>query len=304
MRLAVVVPLSVGRVVLLVVRHQVPQREPVVGAHKVDRGRRPAPAAPPRAAADGAPPVPLARRRRVDVGRPAQRRCEVGGPRRARPGGVRALDERADRVPEGAVPLGEAAAVVREGADLVEAVAVPGLGDQLDVPQRGVLGDRRDERRVRERRPRGDAGAVGHVAVVGEVGAAVDRRERRGHAVVGVDVFVGAVGLAAVIRVGIVVPFPAPLFVHHLGRVPGAVRPRQDRCQVEAEPVDVHLLGPVAQAVDDEGPHGGVVAVEGVAAAGVVVVLALRGEHVVDAVVDAPVLVFFFGKEGGGGLVG
>lgn len=41
--LAVVVVLAVGLVVLLVVGHQVTQREPVVGGDEVDRGDRPAP---------------------------------------------------------------------------------------------------------------------------------------------------------------------------------------------------------------------------------------------------------------------
>ena len=46
-------------------------------------------------------------------------------------------------------------------------------------------------------------------------------------------------------------------------------------------------LDPIAQAVHNEAPHHGVVAVDHVAAAAVVVVLPLRGQHVVDTVVKA-----------------
>ena len=67
------------------------------------------------------------------------------------------------------------------------------------------------------------------------------------------------------------------------GRVAG-----QDRRQVEAEAVDVHLLDPVAQAVHDQPPDDRVVGVERVAAAGVVgVPRAAVFEDVVGRVVDA-----------------
>jgi hypothetical protein len=46
--------------------------------------------------------------------------------------------------------------------------------------------------------------------------------------------------------------------------------PAQDRAEIEAEAVDVHLDHPVAQAVLNEAAHDRVVAVEGVAAAGIV----------------------------------
>ena len=51
--------------------------------------------------------------------------------------------------------------------------------------------------------------------------------------------------------------------------------PPQDRAEVEAEAVDVHLHDPIMEAVADEGTHDGMVAVEGIAAARVVLVVAL-----------------------------
>ena len=61
----------------------------------------------------------------------------------------------------------------------------------------------------------------------------------------------------------------------------------EDRRQVEAEAVDVHLGHPVAQAVEDELADDRVVAVQRVAAAGEVVVeLGLGREHVIDVVVQ------------------
>ena len=61
--------------------------------------------------------------------------------------------------------------------------------------------------------------------------------------------------------------------------------------QVEPEAVDVHLHGPVVEAVDDQLAHHGMVAVEGVVAAGEVQVAAriVGVEQVVDAVVQSPV---------------
>ena len=62
----------------------------------------------------------------------------------------------------------------------------------------------------------------------------------------------------------------------------------QDRGQVEAEAVDVVVVHPVAQAVEDHLADDRVVAVDRVAAAGVVaVVLAAVLQHVVDAVLQA-----------------
>ena len=57
-----------------------------------------------------------------------------------------------------------------------------------------------------------------------------------------------------------------------------------------AEPVDVHLLDPVAQRVQDQGQHLGVAGVQGVAGAGVVHVEAPVGvdRPVVGVVVEAP----------------
>lgn len=91
---------------LLVIRHQIVQREPVVRRHKVD------------AVLWFSPP------RLVNVRGPAEALREVA--RLA----VRALDEHSDDVAEASVPFGPDAPV-REGADLVQAAAVPRLRDQL-----------------------------------------------------------------------------------------------------------------------------------------------------------------------------
>ncbi len=62
----------------------------------------------------------------------------------------------------------------------------------------------------------------------------------------------------------------------------------EDGGQVEAKAVDVHLHDPEPEAVENEVAHQGMVAVEGVAAAGVVAVIApVVVQHVVDRVVEA-----------------
>ncbi|MPL70622.1 hypothetical protein SDC9_16381 [bioreactor metagenome] len=71
-------------------------------------------------------------------------------------------------------------------------------------------------------------------------------------------------------------------------QLPGGI-PAQDRAEIEAEAIDVHLDHPVAQAVLNEAAHDRVVAVEGVAAAGIVFVPALiRVEHIINRIVQAP----------------
>src|SRR5262249_3672226 len=45
---------------------------------------------------------------------------------------------------------------------------------------------------------------------------------------------------------------------------------RQDRCEIEAKPVDMHLAYPVAQAVEDQPSYDGFVGIERIAAACVV----------------------------------
>ena len=45
---------------------------------------------------------------------------------------------------------------------------------------------------------------------------------------------------------------------------------REDRRQVEAKAIDVHLSHPIAQAVDDHSPHDGVIRIQRIAAASVV----------------------------------
>ena len=119
--LAVVAVLAVGVVVLLVVGHQVPQREAVVGGDEVDRGDR------------------LAAAVLVEVAGAGEARGELAE------GRALATPEVADGVAVLAVPLGPQG---REVADLVAAVAdVPGLGDQLDLADHRVLLDEVEERR-------------------------------------------------------------------------------------------------------------------------------------------------------------
>ena len=116
---AVAVVLAVGLVVLLLVGHQVAHGEAVVGGHEVDRVVR-------------RPPVVG-----VEVGRPG----EPGGDG-AVAGGVVA-PEVADLVAVLVVPLHPRR---RHPADQVAVHRrVPRLGDQLDVPQHGVLADRDEQ---------------------------------------------------------------------------------------------------------------------------------------------------------------
>ena len=120
-RFAVVAVLAVGLVVLVVVRHEVAQREAVVGGDEVDRRGRPA-------------GVGL-----VEVGAAGEAVAELGERRRF------AAPEVADRVAVPAVPLRP---LRREVADLVAALAdVPRLGDQLDLRDHRVLLDEVEERR-------------------------------------------------------------------------------------------------------------------------------------------------------------
>src|SRR5882762_5363651 len=65
---------------------------------------------------------------------------------------------------------------------------------------------------------------------------------------------------------------------------------RQHRRQIESEPVHVHLFDPVFEAVDDQLTNLRVLAVDGVAAAGDVLIeaLVLRHEAVVDRIVYSP----------------
>ncbi len=120
-RLAVVAVLAVGLVVLVVVRHEVVQREAVVGGDEVDRRRR-------------AAGVCL-----VQVGAAGEAVAELGE------GGRFAPPEVADRVAVAPVPLRP---LRREVADLVAALAdVPRLGDQLDLRHDRVLLDEVEERR-------------------------------------------------------------------------------------------------------------------------------------------------------------
>ena len=118
--LAVVVVLAVGLVVLLVVGHQVAQREAVVGGDEVDAGDRTAAGV------------------LVEVGGPGEAGGELAERRLAAP-------EVADGVAVVAVPLGP---LRREAADLVAAGAdVPRLGDQLDLADDRVLLHELEERR-------------------------------------------------------------------------------------------------------------------------------------------------------------
>ena len=118
---AVLVVLAVGLVVLALVRHQVAQREAVVGRDEVDRGDRPAPGV------------------LVQVGRSGQARGELAERLRL------AAPEVAHRVAVLAVPLrplrGEVADLIAAGPD------IPRLGDQLHLRDDRVLLHEVEERR-------------------------------------------------------------------------------------------------------------------------------------------------------------
>mmetsp|Transcript_11015 Transcript_11015/g.27849 ORF Transcript_11015/g.27849 Transcript_11015/m.27849 type:complete len:508 (+) Transcript_11015:925-2448(+) len=96
------------------------------------------------------------------------------------------LDEAPHVVPVLAVPLGPNVPV-GEGADLVEAAAVPRLADELDLGQGWILGDRPDQGRVLQRLPsRVPAQCAGevkakavHVVLLHPVPQAV--QDQRGH---------------------------------------------------------------------------------------------------------------------------
>ena len=119
MGFAVVVAFAVGVVVLLVVGHEVPHREAVVGRDEVDGGHRP-----PRGAL-------------IEVGGPGQPRGEFAQRGRF------AAPEVTDCVAVFAVPLRP---LRREVAHLVPAGAnVPRLGDQLDLRDDRVLLDEFEE---------------------------------------------------------------------------------------------------------------------------------------------------------------
>ena len=64
--------------------------------------------------------------------------------------------------------------------------------------------------------------------------------------------------------------------------------PGQDRGQIKAEAVHVHLLDPVMQAVQDQTPDHGVVGVQRVAGAAVVGVASrVTFQHIIGAVLQA-----------------
>jgi hypothetical protein len=135
--LAVVVVLAVGVVVLVVVGHQIAQRELVVGGDEVDRRHR-------------APRGVL-----VEVGRPG----EPGG--ELVEGGRFAAPEVARGVAVLAVPLRP---LRREIAHLVAAGPdIPRFGDQLDLADRRILLHefRRTSRACPRRRTRGPASRPG-----------------------------------------------------------------------------------------------------------------------------------------------
>ena len=112
---AVPAALAVGVVVLLVVGDQIGEREAVVAGDEVDAGERPAPGG------------------LVEIGATGQAFGQIAD------GGAALAPVVADRVAELAVPLRPQG---REVADLVAAVAdVPGLGDQLDLADHGILLD-------------------------------------------------------------------------------------------------------------------------------------------------------------------
>lgn len=57
--------------------------------------------------------------------------------------------------------------------------------------------------------------------------------------------------------------------------------------QVEAESVDVHFDDPIAEALDDEVFHDGVVAIHRIAAARIIGIFSARFEHVIDGVIES-----------------
>mmetsp|Transcript_3088 Transcript_3088/g.11205 ORF Transcript_3088/g.11205 Transcript_3088/m.11205 type:complete len:345 (+) Transcript_3088:2136-3170(+) len=165
---------------------------------------------------------------------------------------VAPLDKVAHAIAKLAVPLRPAPAVVRKGAHLVQAARVPRLGDELHPRERRMLADGAHDERVGERVP------------------GVDRVGER----------------VPALRLGRE-PLPhRPVERLLVPVAPVARRAREDRGEVEAEAVDVVLLDPVHEAVDDELRHDGVVAVERVATPAVVVKLAVPCHHVPHAVVQ------------------
>ena len=121
-------------------------------------------------------------------------------------------------IPVASVPLRPALAG-GELPHLVEPACVPGLRDQLHVPQDRVGGQKLQQRRVVQGR--------------------------------------------------------------------AVLMPPQDAGQVEAEAVDAVAHRPVAQAFQDQLADDGVVAVQGIAAAAEIIVIAARREHIVHLVVEA-----------------
>ncbi len=61
----------------------------------------------------------------------------------------------------------------------------------------------------------------------------------------------------------------------------------EDGGEIEAETIDVHLGDPFDQAVEDEVAHERMIAVEGIAAAGKIVIATFFIQHVIDVVVQA-----------------
>ena len=167
-----------------------------------------------------------------------------------------ALDEAPHVVAEHAVPLGPDVPV-GERSDLVHA-EVPGLGDEVNLGQHGVLGNVADERRRRQRRA---------LAVCCRCG------------------WGGLVGCFVCVSQRIWVSL-LPLSLHARARPASARAPPQPRepqthahtqrtaaeagREVEAEAVDVVLLHPVEQRGEDEVAHDRVVGAHRVAAPAVV----------------------------------
>ena len=85
-------------------------------------------------------------------------------------------------------------------------------------------------------------------------------------------------------RVGVDVPQDGRVF-HGLA----VLAARQDRGEIEAKPIHMHLLHPVAQAIHDHSAHDGVVAVKRIAYPAIVDILGpvVRVQHVVDPIVNA-----------------
>lgn len=62
--------------------------------------------------------------------------------------------------------------------------------------------------------------------------------------------------------------------------------PKKDGGEIKAKSVDMHLIDPIAEAVDDEVLNDGVVDIHSIATAGIVLVVPLIVDDVIGGIVD------------------